>query len=440
MTEDTKSKQLIVPYYHILWASTDDEHIVIRYADQHGKNDLKPTLARYSLEHMSLETVNGWIERLLDLAYDKAIRRKRMKILINPHSGQGKAQQLYRRQIAPLFDAAGCRLDVEITKYVGHAKEIAKSLDSDSWDVIACASGDGTPHEVFNGLAEQEHPQKALAKIAVVQLPCGSGNAMSWNLCGTGNPSLAALAIVKGRKTPLDLISITQGNRRYLSFLSQSLGIVAESDLGTDNIRWMGPARFDVGFLLRLLFKTTYPAELWLGVETEDKLTIQQTFFQQASEHFERPSVSTMDALPPLQFGTIRDPVPADWKHIDYPNLGNFYAGNMPFMAPEANFFPYAQPCDGTLDLLTIDGDISRRRALHLASDVKNGTLFDQPEAFYRKLVGYRIIPRAKQGYISIDGEAVPWEGFQAEIHRGLGTVLSKSPSLYERQGKDVLI
>jgi len=403
-------------------------------------NDLKPILITYSLEHISLEIANTWIERLLDLAYDKAIRRKRMKILINPHSGQGKAQQMYRRDIAPIFDAAGCQTDVEITKYVGHAKEIAKTVDSDSWDVIACASGDGTPHEVFNGLAEQEHPQKALAKIAVVQLPCGSGNAMAWNLCGTGSPSLAALAVVKGLKTPLDLISITQGNRRYLSFLSQSLGIVAESDLGTDNIRWMGPARFDVGFLLRLLGKTTYPVELWLGVETEDKSIIRQRFLQQVSEHFERSSVSTMDALPPLQFGTIRDPVPAGWKYINYPNLGNFYAGNMPFMTPDANFFPYAQPCDGTLDLLTVDGDISRRSALRLASSVKNGILFEQSEAFYRKIKGYRIIPKAKQGYISIDGEAMPWEGFQAEIHRGLGTVLSKSTSLYERQSKDISI
>ena len=439
MSEETNSK-LIVSYYNILWASIDDENIVIRYADSRGKNDLKPTLTRYSLEHASVEVVKAWIQRLLDLAYDKAIKRKRMKILINPHSGQGRAQQLYRRDIAPIFDAAGCQLDVEITKYVGHAKEIAKTIDSDLWDVIACASGDGTPHEVFNGLAEQEHPQKALAKIAVVLLPCGSGNAMSWNLYDTGSPSMAALAIVKGLKTPLDLISITQGNRRYLSFLSQSLGIVAESDLGTDNIRWMGPARFEIGFLLRLLGKTTYPVELWLGVETEDKSTIQQRFLQQANEHFERPSVSTMDELPPLQFGTVRDPVPADWKHIDYPNLGNFYAGNMPFMAPDANFFPYAQPCDGTLDLLTIDGDIPRRRALHLATSVKNGTLFDQSEAFFRKIKGYRIIPKAKQGYISIDGEAMPWEGFQAEIHRGLGTVLSKSVSIYERQSKDLSI
>lgn len=80
---------------------------------------------------------------------------------------------------------------------------------------------------------------------------------MSWNLNGTDSPSLAALAVVKGIRTPLDLCAVTQvvdgEEQRYVSFLSQSVGIVAESDLGTDHLRWMGDARFTWGFLSRLL-------------------------------------------------------------------------------------------------------------------------------------------------------------------------------------------
>lgn len=47
----------------------------------------------------------------------------------------------------------------------------------------------------------------------------------------------------------------------------------------------------------------------------------------------------------------------------------------------------------------------------------------------YRKVLGYRIIPHdhhKKGGYISIDGESIPFEPFQAEVHSGLGTVLVK--------------
>ena len=57
------------------------------------------------------------------------------------------------------------------------------------------------------------------------------------------------------------------------------------------------------------------------------------------------------------------------------------------------------------------------------------------PEVNIRKATAYRLIPRENQGYISVDGENVPFEAFQVEVHKGLGTVLSKSGHLYEAEG-----
>jgi sphingosine kinase len=46
----------------------------------------------------------------------------------------------------------------------------------------------------------------------------------------------------------------------------------------------------------------------------------------------------------------------------------------------------------------------------------------------YRKVSAYRIIPRDQpKGVISIDGEGIPFEPFQLEVHRGLGRVLTKN-------------
>jgi sphingosine kinase len=129
--------------------------------------------------------------------------------------------------IAPILAAARCELDVQKTERNGHGIEIAQNLDIEAYDVVACCSGDGVPHEVWNGLGKRPDAALALHKIAIAQLPCGSGNAASLNFNGTDNPSLAALAVVKGLRTPLDLSSITQGTTRTLSFLSQSVGIVA---------------------------------------------------------------------------------------------------------------------------------------------------------------------------------------------------------------------
>ncbi|OCK78930.1 sphingoid long chain base kinase-like protein [Lepidopterella palustris CBS 459.81] len=385
--------------------------------------------------------VDAWIEKLLDRAYGASQRQKRIKVLVNPFGGTGTAQKLYTRDIEPIFAAARCEIDVERTKHSGHAVELtAEKLDTDLFDVIACCSGDGVAHEVFNGLAKKKDAARALTKIAVVQLPCGSGNAMSLNLNGTDSPSLAALAVVKGLRTPLDLISITQGDRRTLSFLSQAVGIVAESDLATEHLRWMGSARFTYGFLTRLIGKTLYPADIALKVEIDTKPAIRQAYSQESSKppptHDSRPIPSHTAGLPELKYGTVNDPLPESWTLVPHDTLGNFYAGNMSYMSPDANFFPASLPLDGCLDLIRIDGSIPRMTAIQSLLAIEKGTFFDMPHVDYTKISAYRIIPKNQaHGYISIDGERVPFEPFQAEVHRGLGTVLSRSGHLYEAKG-----
>jgi len=108
----------------------------------------------------------------------------------------------------------------------------------------------------------------------------------------------------------------------------------------------------------------------------------------------------------------------------------------MAIMTADSNFFPAALPNDGYMDLVCINNDISRLTSIQMMMGVENNTFFDMPGVWYRKVLGYRIIPKnQKDGYISIDGERVPFQPFQAEVHRGLGTVLSKSGHLYEVPG-----
>jgi sphingosine kinase len=361
-------------------------------------------------------------------------------VLINPFGGQGGATKMYHKLIAPILAAARCELDVQKTEHQGHGVEIAQNIDIDAYDVIACCSGDGIPHEVWNGLGKRPDAARALQKIAVAQLPCGSGNAASLNFNGTDNPSLAALAIVKGLRTPLDLASVTQGDRRTLSFLSQSVGIVAETDLATEHLRWMGSTRFTYGFLVRLINKTVYPADIAIKVEYDNKSAVREAYRAEASKPprnvDDRVIPTPHDSLPALKYGTINDPLPSGWELIPHDKLGNFYAGNIAYMSPDANFFPAALPSDGCLDLIRIRGDIPRHTAIQTLMAIENHTFFDLAHVDYQKISAYRIIPKNQnEGYISIDGERVPFEGFQVEVHKALATVLSKSGHLCEAKG-----
>ncbi|KAI4164706.1 MAG: hypothetical protein LQ342_001681 [Letrouitia transgressa] len=441
---EAKTTQAI-PFFNILWAELVGSDIVIRYAKPTSKDVVKVTTVNYSVEKPEHHHAVSWVARLLDRAYGESQRRKRIKVLVNPFGGKGSAQKLYLRDVEPIFAAARCEIDVERTQFRGHAIEIAEKLEVDAFDVIASCSGDGLPHEVFNGLAKRQDARRALKEVAVVQLPCGTGNAMSWNLNGTDSTSMAALCIVKGIRTPLDLTSITQGGRRTISFLSQSVGIVAESDLATEHLRWLGSTRFTYGFLVRLLGKTVYPCDLAVQAEASTKVQVRERYRKMLNDHTYRqerryirmPSESTStptnDKLPELKYGSVQDQLPDGWRLSPYDKMGSFYAGNMALMAPDSNFFPAALPNDGCLDLVTIDGDISRIAAVKSMLAVETGKFFDMPHVNYRKITGYRIIPKdQRHGFISIDGERVPFEPFQAEVHEGLGTVLSRSGYVYE--------
>lgn len=537
--------------------------ITIRYAKSPSRPSSSPSVhvayINYALDTSStalFTKATTWVAALQDRAYGESQRQKRLKVLINPRSGTGKAPKLYTREIEPILAAARCTIDVERTAYSGHAVEICRDIDIDAFDAIVCCGGDGVVHEAFNGLAQKPNAIEALRKVAVVQLPCGSGNAMSWNLNGTGDCALATLAAVKGVRTLLDLASVTYGDKRTISFLSQAIGIVADSDLGTDHLRWMGAARFTFGFFTRLLGKTVYPCDVAVKYEIVDKQEIKQHYAREiakrrkialdgssraAAPHAE-PSSSSSDptqGLPPLRYGTVHSPLPgpgatppspsgAGWTELSaYHNLGNFYSGNMSYMAESAPFFPASLPNDGLLDLVTMDGDIGRIKAVASLLAVEKNTFFDLPYVHATKVSAFRVVPRFGRysaaaaaeseesesepelesspataaevsreqddailvdadgqpnsstrsskkkktatrhlsgpgrhprrpgktaasgsrpgsrsgggggggGFISIDGEQIPFGPFQVEVHRGLGTVLSRRAGAYESPG-----
>jgi sphingosine kinase len=430
-----------IPFYNVLWAEhSDDGDVTIQYAQSVAKKSVRPAIVSYKLDKPDSKLAEAWIAKLLDRAYGASQRQKRIKVLVNPFGGQGGAVKTYHKMIAPILAAARCELDVQKTEHNGHGVEIAQSMDIEAYDVVVCCSGDGIPHEVWNGLGKRPDAARALNKIAVAQMPCGSGNAASLNFNGTNDPSLAALAVVKGLRTPLDLSSVSQGNTRTLSFLSQTVGIVAEADLATEHLRWMGSARFTWGVLVRLINKTVYPADIAVKVEHDTKASVREAYRTEASKpprSIDDRTIPSPDAgLPELQYGTINDPLPSDWESVPHNHLGNFYAGNIAYMSPDMNFFPASLPSDGCLDLVRIRGDIPRFAALKTLMAIENHTFFDLDHVDYKKVSAYRIVPRdQKEGYISIDGEKVKFEGFQVEVHRGLGTVLSKSGHLCEAKG-----
>lgn len=364
-----------VPFYNILWAyiTPDRNYLRIDFAEEtspkkhqlivrqlefplpsaslQGPREREPLLSPPSIPPVSAATLDAFVARVLDLAYPAPIqRRKRAWVLVNPHAGPGGADKIFEKKVRPIFEAARMPLTVVRTTYSGEAVTLAQDLDISEYDIAIPCSGDGLPHEVFNGLSKRPDARKALSKLAVCHIPCGSGNAMSCNLYGTHRPSLAALAIVKGVPTKLDLCSVTlEDGERLTSFLSQAYGLIADLDITTEHLRWMGAARFTYGFLTLAIRKKTYPCDVAMKVEVGGKEEIRGHYARgvkgaesevgngEASGDGEEGGSNDGEGeregegMPGLKYGTVNDKLPEDWEVVPHEKLGSFYCGNVCF-------------------------------------------------------------------------------------------------------------
>lgn len=61
--------------------------------------------------------------------------------------------------------------------------------------------------------------------------------------------AIATLNAIKGRRMRIDLCSVTQKDQRTFSYMSQATGLMADLDIGTNHLRWMGSVRFAYGYI-----------------------------------------------------------------------------------------------------------------------------------------------------------------------------------------------
>lgn len=88
-------------------------------------------------------------------------------IIVNPTAGRGRTKEL----LPAMEEALKAKLipyELHLTHNPGHATELAKDLVAAGAEIVGAAGGDGTVHEVINGLVGSN------ATLAV--LPTGTGN------------------------------------------------------------------------------------------------------------------------------------------------------------------------------------------------------------------------------------------------------------------------
>lgn len=155
----------------------------------------------------------------------------KIKVIVNPYGGR-LAKQDKLRQLEQALQNTGVNYHLELMDYSGHGIELARQASLAGWPIVAAAGGDGTIHEVINGLLQAAGEAEA-GTLGII--PLGSANDLAMGLNLPHQLSLACQRLAIGQTR---LIDIGQVNHRY--FINNSaIGLEAVVTATQEQMRWL---------------------------------------------------------------------------------------------------------------------------------------------------------------------------------------------------------
>lgn len=168
--------------------------------------------------------------------------RHKTLLIVNPNADLGRAWRA-AADLRPIVEEFG-GADWTGTVYPTHAVELARQAALDGYELIISAGGDGTIHEIINGLMQV--PAEQRPHLGVV--PLGSGNDFAYAVGMKKNPAYALRQIFSGTVKEVDVGRMQYGHGR-VEYFDNALGI------GFDATVTIRSRRFTVvrGFLIYLI-------------------------------------------------------------------------------------------------------------------------------------------------------------------------------------------
>ncbi|MBQ9081662.1 MAG: diacylglycerol kinase family lipid kinase [Clostridia bacterium] len=147
-------------------------------------------------------------------------------IIFNPTAKSGKAKPVLDK-VCKRLTQAGKEFEIHETITKGHAKGLAETL-SKTVEELIIIGGDGTVHEVLNGITD---PQKV--RIAII--PAGTGNDFCSGVGISFDPDSAMAAVLRGDAKPTDYIDFS--GRRCLNVGGMGMDVAVLERVSRGNMK-----------------------------------------------------------------------------------------------------------------------------------------------------------------------------------------------------------
>ena len=169
--------------------------------------------------------------------------------IVNPAAGGGRSAKLAGPALARLRKK-GLRIDVIASTGTGHAVQLAREAYDQGYRRFLAVGGDGTAHEILNGIFAGRKP---VGRIALGFLPFGTGNSFLRDFSKDGAEA-AMRALLEDRKRSVDLIRLTHSGGEIYSFNLLSVGFTADVAALTNRMfKPLGHLGYLLGVFIRVV-------------------------------------------------------------------------------------------------------------------------------------------------------------------------------------------
>ena len=272
-------------------------------------------------------------------------------MVVNPEGGLKKGIDILEK-VKPIFDKYDSELTVLETEFAGHAQEYAHDVEYAGYDGFCAIGGDGTLHEVINGMLNRSDG----ATLPIGLVTGGTGNSFMYDM-DCLDPEEAAKRITQGQLRKIDVAKVDANGELYYAFNIVGWGLVTEAGQLAEKLRWLGGIRYDVASILEVLKGKKRISKLIL-----DDKTIEEDF-------------------------------------VFILGCNTIHTGKGMKMAP------FAKLDDGKIDLIIVR-KASRLKLLRLFPKLFSGEHVKSPLVDYQQVNSFSIVPDEKNG-LTIDGELI---------------------------------
>ena len=303
-------------------------------------------------------------------------------VIVNPKAGSGRGLSDWP-VISNQMNRAGILFTCVFTEHKYHAVELAVKALRDGYRRLVAVGGDGTVHEVVNGIFHQK--EVAPSEVTLSVIPTGTGNdwVRMFGIPHTYNEAVQAMAEYRTVLQDIGKVSFVETRVPQVRYMANVSGLGFDAKVSREFNRLRDEGRMGKRLYLRTIFK------LLLGYRaTHFKVFVDEKLF------FDGKVFSA----------TV--------------GIGKYNGGGMIQM-------PYAEVTDGLMDL-TLICKASKIWMLRHFKHLFDGKIYQYPKVKHAQGKTIRI-ETFPSGPIEIDGEALGYAPFSFEVlPRSLQVVVGK--------------